>query len=87
VKEFFMAEGWVIVCRAAGMVNARIILGRLETDGIPARLQYEAIGVISYSLDVDGLGEVQIFVPETYAARAREALEQRFTENDLKWEE
>ena len=82
-----MAEGWVIVCRAAGMVNARIILGRLETDGIPVRLQYEAIGVISYSLDVDGLGEVQIFVPETYASRAREVLEQRFNENELKWEE
>ena len=82
-----MAEGWVNICRAAGMVNARIILGRLETDGIPARLQYEAIGVISYSLDVDGLGEVQIFVPETYAAQARVVLEQRFTENDLKWEE
>jgi len=80
-------ENWIVVCRAAGMVNARIILGRLETDDIPARLQYEAIGVISYSLDVDGLGEVRIFVPESYAARAREVLAQRFTENDLRWEE
>jgi len=38
-------------------------------------------------LDVDGLGEVRIFVPESYAARAREVLAQRFTENDLRWEE
>ena len=50
-------ENWIIVCRAAGMVNAQIILGRLQTDGIPARLQYEAIGVLSCALDIDGLGE------------------------------
>ena len=80
-------ENWVVVCRAAGMVNAQIILGRLQTDGIPVRLQYEAIGVISYALDVDGLGEVQISVPESSANQAREILAQRFTENDLKWEE
>ena len=80
-------ENWVLVCRAAGMVNAQIILGRLQTDGIPARLQYEAIGVISYALDVDGLGEVKISVPESSANQAKEILAQRFTENDLKWEE
>jgi hypothetical protein len=81
-----MEENWVIVCRAAGMVNARIVLGRLQTDGIPARLQYETIGVFSYALHVDGLGEVQIFVPESSADQARTVLEQRFTENELKWE-
>ena len=80
-------ENWVVVYRAAGMVNAQIILGRLQTDGIPARLQYEAIGVISYSLNVDGLGEVQIFVPESFANQAKEILAQRFDENDLKWKE
>ena len=80
-------ENWVVVCRAAGMVNAQIILGRLQTDGIPARLQYEAIGVISCSLDVDGLGEVRIFVPESSAGQAKEILAQHFDENDLQWEE
>jgi hypothetical protein len=80
-------ENWIVVYRAAGMVNAQIILGRLQTDGIPARLQYEAIGVISCSLDVDGLGEIRVFVPESYFDQAREVLTQRFTENDLHWEE
>lgn len=80
-------ENWVIVCKAAGMVNAQIILGRLAADGIPARLQYETIGVISYSLDVNGLGEVKIFVPESCFFAAEEILKQRFTENDLQWEE
>ncbi len=79
-------ENWVIIYRAAGMVNAQIIMGRLQTEGIPARLQYEAIGVISYSLDVDGLGEVKIFVPELFASQAKEILTQRFDENDLNWE-
>jgi len=80
-------ENWVVVCRASGMVNARIILGRLQADGILARLQYEAIGVISCSLDVDGLGEVRISVPEAFVNQAREILAQRFDESDLKWEE
>ena len=78
---------WVVVCRAPGMVNAQIISGRLQADGIPSRLQYEAIGVISCSLDVDGLGEVRISVPETFVGQAREILAQRFDENDLHWEE
>jgi hypothetical protein len=83
-----MNEGnWALVCRAAGMINAQIILGRLQTDGIPARLQYEAIGVISCSLDVDGLGEIKIFVPESCIDQARAVLAQCFTENDLQWEE
>ena len=30
-------DDWVIVRRAAGMVNAQIISGRLQTDGIPAQ--------------------------------------------------
>jgi hypothetical protein len=80
-------EKWVVAYRAAGMVNAQIILGRLQTEGIPARLQYEAIGVISYSLDVDGLGEVKIFVPESSAHQTKEILAQRFDEKDLTWEE
>ncbi len=80
-------EQWTIVCKAAGIVNAHIILGRLQSDGIPACLKYEAIGVISLFLDVDGLGEVDIYVPESFVDEAREVLKQHFNENDLKWEE
>jgi hypothetical protein len=80
-------ENWVVVCRAAGMVNAQIILGRLQADDIPAHLQYEAIGVISCSLDIDGLGEVRILVPESFVNQTKEILSQHFNENDLQWEE
>lgn len=80
-------EKWVLACTAAGMINAQIISGRLQSEGIPVRLQYEAIGVISCSLDVDGLGEIKVFVPEPFLNDVKEILEQHFTENDLKWEE
>jgi hypothetical protein len=76
----------VIICRVAGMVNAQIILGRLQADGISARLQYDAIGTILYSLTVDGLGEVRIFVAKADAEQARDILAQHFEEADLKWE-
>jgi hypothetical protein len=79
-------ERWIIVCKAAGIVNAHIILGRLQTDGIPACLQYEAIGVISLSLDVDGLGEVDVCVPESFVDQAKEILAQNFNDIDLKYE-
>jgi hypothetical protein len=62
-------------------------LGRLQSDDIPARLKYETIGVISYALDVDGLGQVEIFVPESFLEQARETLAQHFEDDDLKWQE
>jgi hypothetical protein len=77
----------VIICRAAGMANAQIILGRLQADGISARLQYDAIGTILYSLTVDGLGEVRIFVAKEDVEQAWDILAQHFEETDLKWDE
>jgi hypothetical protein len=69
------------------MANVQIISGRLQTDGILARLQYEAIGAISCALNVDGLGEIRIFVHAADADQARSILAQHFDENDLKWDE
>lgn len=79
-------EKWIIIYKAAGIVNAQIISGRLKADGIPTRLQYEAVGVISFSLDIDGLGEVDIYVPESFANLAKDILAQHFNDDDLKWE-
>ena len=53
------AEDWGVVTAASGLTNARIITGRLETEGIPTRLRYEAAGAI-YAITIDGLGEVKI---------------------------
>jgi hypothetical protein len=60
-----------IVYRAAGQLEAYIIKGKLESEGIPALLQYESE---IFGLTVDGMGEVRILVPETQAEKAREVI-------------
>jgi len=79
-------ESWKVVHHSSGMVNANIVLGRLETEGIPAKLEYEAVGAI-YGLTIDGLGEVKVLVPEEYVPRAREALAETYEEDEILWEE
>lgn len=78
-------EKWKIACTASGMTNANIILGRLETEGIPARLKYEA-AVVVYPVTIDGLGEVDVLVPESHLEKARQVLSQSYDEEKLDWE-
>jgi hypothetical protein len=54
-------------------MEAQIIKGRLESEGIPALLSYESAGLV-YGLTIDGLGEVKIMVPEHMASEAKEIL-------------
>jgi hypothetical protein len=77
---------WKIIYTAAGMAEARIIIGRLEAEDIPAKLEYEAIGAI-YGLTINGLGEVRILVPENYEHHAKEALAVIYDENEIIWDE
>ena len=77
-------ESWQVVGIAQGVIKARILEGRLEAEGIPVRLQYEPIGAI-YAITVDGLGEVQVLVPEEWLGHARRVLEKEYTEEDLDW--
>ncbi|MBN1614387.1 MAG: DUF2007 domain-containing protein [Deltaproteobacteria bacterium] len=76
---------WEVVCSASGMTNAKIIAGRLETEGIPVELRYDAAGTI-YALTVDGLGEVKITVPADQLERARDILNRSYDEKELDWE-
>jgi hypothetical protein len=66
------SEQLVTVCTARYM-EAQIIKGRLESDGIPVLLSYESAGLI-YGITVDGLGEVKIMVPKRLAEEAKEIL-------------
>jgi hypothetical protein len=77
-------ENWQVVHVTSGVIKARIIEGRLEAEGIPVRLQYEPIGQI-YAITVDGLGAVQILVPEQWLDHARRVLEKEYSEEDLDW--
>jgi len=79
-------DRWQSVCAVSGVIRARIIEGRLQAEGIPVRLQYEPIGAI-YAISVDGLGEVQVLVPEEWLGHARRVLEKEYTEEDLDWQE
>ena len=58
---------------ANGQPEAEIIKGRLESEGIPAILRYEAAGFI-YGLTIDGLGQVEVQVPSSLAQRAKRIL-------------
>lgn len=78
-------DNWEVVHISSGLLHANIVKGRLETEGIPTRLSYEAAGEI-YAITVDGLGEVRILVPPEEAAHAREILAQSFREEELDWE-
>ncbi|OGN97238.1 MAG: hypothetical protein A2Z77_06645 [Chloroflexi bacterium RBG_13_51_36] len=63
----------LVSVRTAKYMEAQIIKGRLESEGIPVLLSYESAGLI-YGLTIDGLGEVKIMVPRHLAEEAREIL-------------
>ena len=78
-------EHWQVVRATSGVIKAKILEGRLAAEGIPVRLQYEPIGEI-YAITVDGLGEVQVLVPERWLEHANRVLETTWTDEDLTWE-
>ncbi len=63
----------VTVYVARGQPEAEIIKGRLESEGIPALLRYESVGLV-YGLTVNGLGRVEVKVPAEFASVAAELL-------------
>jgi hypothetical protein len=63
----------LVTIRTAKYMEAQIIKGRLESEGIPVLLNYESAGLV-YGITVDGLGEVKIMVPERLAEEAKEIL-------------
>ncbi len=66
---------WVTVKIVYGLPEAHIVKGVLESEGIPVRLEYEAVGKI-YSLTVDGLARVYVQVPEDAVEDALERLQE-----------
>ena len=50
------------------MLQAHIIKGKLESEGISVLLQYESE---IFGLTVDGMGQVRVLVPESQADEAR----------------
>ena len=67
------AKGPLVTVCTARYLEAQIIKGRLESEGIPVLLSYESAGLI-YGLTIDGLGEVKIMVPQHLVEEAKEIL-------------
>ena len=78
-KKWNKQPGMVEVCVTSGLLQAEVIKGKLEANGIPVLLQYESLGPVM-GLTIDGLGQVQVLVPEDKADIARVLIEE--TEED-----
>jgi len=65
-----MGEKLVDVYRASGELEAHVIKGLLETNGIPCILKSDAAFSV-HAFTVDGMGQVTIAVLESMAEEAR----------------
>jgi len=66
---------WEVVAVVNGLAEAAIIQGRLESEGIPARVHQEPAGV-AIGLTVGLLGQAKVFVPEPLVETALDILSQ-----------
>ncbi len=55
--------------------NAQLIKGKLESEGIPVFLSYDSAAII-YGFTLNGLGKVEIKVPEEYEGEAKKIIEE-----------
>lgn len=76
------ADRLTTVFKAAHQVEAELIKGMLESNGIPVLLKYESLGPV-YGLTVDGLGQVEVQVPYKYVKDADNLINNQ-TDNDVK---
>jgi hypothetical protein len=78
-----MAEGKKLVAiYNARQIEAQIIKGRLENEGIPVLLSYDSSSLV-FGITIDGLGAVKIMVPERFAEQAREILRVKYNEFEI----
>lgn len=78
-----MAEGekLIAICNAR-QIEAHIIKGRLESEGIPVLLSYDSSSLV-FGFTIDGLGVVKIMVPEHLAEQAKEILRVKYNELEI----
>ena len=64
----------VVLCTVEGELRANVMKAHLESEGIPALLEYESAGRV-FGLTVNGLGEVRILVPKELMEEAKRIIE------------
>ncbi len=67
------AEVKLVTVYTGTYLEAQVMKSHLESEGIPAILQYEGAGLV-YGITVDGLGETRVLVPADLSQEAREIL-------------
>jgi hypothetical protein len=65
---------WARAAMVAGIQNAIIIAGRLESYGILTRVTQEAAGVSVFPVNVGILSQAHVWVPQESLDRAKEIL-------------
>jgi len=71
----------VVVWEAPHLLEAEIVKGRLEAEGIPAIIRSEALGQI-YGLTAGGLAKADVLVPAPLAEKAVELLSSEYEEGE-----
>lgn len=66
---------WELLTETNGRPQADLLKSYLEAEGVEVELFQEAVGHHIYPVMIDGLGRVQLFVPKTQFAQAKELLE------------
>lgn len=78
----------VVVFRSQGHLQAEVARSKLEAAGIPAMLSYDSASTV-FGITVDGLGEVRVLVPASFAGDAQALLVEisgSSAENTDEWE-
>ena len=70
-------ERWQVAGEVAGEIQAEILRGMLEAQGIQVWISQEGAGRV-YGLGVGRLGRVQILVPEEYLDQSKALLEEYY---------
>ncbi len=71
----------VVVWQAANPMEAQIVKGRLESEGIPAFVRGEALSAI-YGLTTGSLAAMDVLVPAPLAEKALELLNEKIEWDD-----
>lgn len=74
-------NSWEVVASVSGELNAEILRGAFEAQGIKVVLSQEGAGRSAYSLTVGKMGKVDILVPTKSKELAQKILDNYFNNN------
>jgi hypothetical protein len=76
VRRKQMSEkSWEVVEVVSGAIQAEILRGLLEAQGVPVVLSQEGAGHFGYPTTIGRLGRVEILVPADSLSHAREVMQ------------